>query len=180
MLNPWLGKISWRREWQPTPVFLPGEFQGQRSRGHSVGHNRATNTFISYTLHPASLKNIMLHYYSTIAQYGYNAEQVLFILLLKLRLSSSRNEINSASGLRVEGWGLRSVGPRSLSLQWWTNGWSLTAPIHCKPQPLLLIETLLSSVSFAFSIVTLTTYPMFVMATGSVLNTLHALSPSLQ
>ena len=24
-------KISWRREWQPTPVFLPGEFHGYRS-----------------------------------------------------------------------------------------------------------------------------------------------------
>ena len=24
-------KISWRREWQPTPVFLPGESHGQRS-----------------------------------------------------------------------------------------------------------------------------------------------------
>ena len=24
-------KITWRREWQPTPVFLPGEFLGQRS-----------------------------------------------------------------------------------------------------------------------------------------------------
>ena len=22
---------AWRREWQPTPVFLPGEFHGQRS-----------------------------------------------------------------------------------------------------------------------------------------------------
>ena len=29
--NPWVGKIPWRREWQPTPVFLPGESQGQRS-----------------------------------------------------------------------------------------------------------------------------------------------------
>ena len=29
--NPWLGKILWRREWQPTPVFLSGEFHGQRS-----------------------------------------------------------------------------------------------------------------------------------------------------
>ena len=27
----WVGKISWRREWQPTPVFLPGKFHGQRS-----------------------------------------------------------------------------------------------------------------------------------------------------
>ena len=24
-------KIAWRREWLPTPVFLPGEFHGQRS-----------------------------------------------------------------------------------------------------------------------------------------------------
>ena len=24
----WIGKIPWRREWQPTPVFWPGEFQG--------------------------------------------------------------------------------------------------------------------------------------------------------
>ena len=29
--EPWVGKISWRREWQPTPVFLPGESHGQRS-----------------------------------------------------------------------------------------------------------------------------------------------------
>ena len=29
--DPWVGKIPWKREWQPTPVFLPGEFHGQRS-----------------------------------------------------------------------------------------------------------------------------------------------------
>ena len=29
--HPWVGKIPWRRECQPTPVFLPGEFRGQRS-----------------------------------------------------------------------------------------------------------------------------------------------------
>ena len=28
--SPWVGKIPWRREWQPTPVFLPGESHGQR------------------------------------------------------------------------------------------------------------------------------------------------------
>ena len=26
-----MGKIPWRREWQPTPVFLPGESHGQRT-----------------------------------------------------------------------------------------------------------------------------------------------------
>ena len=33
---PWVGKIPWRREWQPTPVFLPGESHGQ---GCLVGYN---------------------------------------------------------------------------------------------------------------------------------------------
>ena len=38
--NLWVRKISWRRKWQPTPVFLPGESHEQRSlvgyspRGH--------------------------------------------------------------------------------------------------------------------------------------------------
>ena len=27
----WVGKIPWRRAWQPTPVFLPRESHGQRS-----------------------------------------------------------------------------------------------------------------------------------------------------
>ena len=29
--DPWIGKIPWKRKWQPTPVFLPGEVVGQRS-----------------------------------------------------------------------------------------------------------------------------------------------------
>ena len=31
MFDPWVGKIPWRRKWQPTPVFLPGESHRQRS-----------------------------------------------------------------------------------------------------------------------------------------------------
>ena len=30
-LDPWVGKIPWRRKWQPTPVFLPGESHGQKN-----------------------------------------------------------------------------------------------------------------------------------------------------
>ena len=29
--HPLIRKIPWRREWLPTPVFLPGESHGQRS-----------------------------------------------------------------------------------------------------------------------------------------------------
>ena len=43
--DPWIMKLPWRRKWQPTPVFLPGEFYGQRSlvgRGlQSMGSERA-------------------------------------------------------------------------------------------------------------------------------------------
>ena len=36
----WSGKLPWRRAWQPTPVFLPGESHGQRSlEGHRVKHD---------------------------------------------------------------------------------------------------------------------------------------------
>ena len=28
--DPWVGKVPWRRKWQPTPVLFPGESQGQR------------------------------------------------------------------------------------------------------------------------------------------------------
>ena len=43
--HPWVRKIPWRRAWQPTPVFLPGESHGQRSlvryssQGHRVGYD---------------------------------------------------------------------------------------------------------------------------------------------
>ena len=32
---PWVGKIPWRRKWQPTPVFLLGKFHGQSSLADS-------------------------------------------------------------------------------------------------------------------------------------------------
>ena len=31
VFDPWVSKIPWRRKWQPTPVFFPGKFRGQRS-----------------------------------------------------------------------------------------------------------------------------------------------------
>ena len=30
-VDPWVGKIPWRRKWLPTPAFFPGESHGQRS-----------------------------------------------------------------------------------------------------------------------------------------------------
>ena len=43
--NPWVGKVSWRREWLPTPIFWPGEFHGQRSlTGCCPWNHKKSNT----------------------------------------------------------------------------------------------------------------------------------------
>ena len=34
--DPWVGKIPWRRKWQATRVFLPGESHGWMSLVHCV------------------------------------------------------------------------------------------------------------------------------------------------
>ena len=51
--NPWDGKIPWRRAWQPTPVFLPGESHGQRSlAGCSPwGHTELDTTEVTQCAH---------------------------------------------------------------------------------------------------------------------------------
>ena len=59
--NLWVGKIPWRRKWQPTPVFLSGKSPGQRRLvGYSpwgckrVGHNRGTTQ--QYLSDPSNMK----------------------------------------------------------------------------------------------------------------------------
>ena len=39
--DPWVGKIPWRSEWLPTPVFLSGEFHGQRGSWQAIVHGVA-------------------------------------------------------------------------------------------------------------------------------------------
>ena len=40
----WVWKIPWRRKWQPTPIFLPGESHGQRSLVGSQGCRESDRT----------------------------------------------------------------------------------------------------------------------------------------
>ena len=42
---PWVGKISWRRKWQPNVVFLPGKPHGQRNlAGYSPWGRKESGT----------------------------------------------------------------------------------------------------------------------------------------
>ena len=52
--NPWIRKIPWRRQWQPTPVFLPGEF-------HDRGAWQATVRRVTKSW--TWLKQLSLHAY---------------------------------------------------------------------------------------------------------------------
>ena len=42
--SPWIRKILWRRKWQPTPVFLPEKFHGQRSLVGHMAHHEVTKS----------------------------------------------------------------------------------------------------------------------------------------
>ena len=44
-LDPWARKVPWKRDWQPTPVLLPGEAHGQRSlAGYSLWGRKESDT----------------------------------------------------------------------------------------------------------------------------------------
>ena len=49
--NLWIWKIPWRRKWQPTLVFLPGESHGQRSlAGYTPCGRKGSDTTEQLTL----------------------------------------------------------------------------------------------------------------------------------
>ena len=51
--NPWFRKSLWRSEWQPTPVFLPGESHGQRIlAGYSPWDCKESHNWVTSTTPP--------------------------------------------------------------------------------------------------------------------------------
>ena len=73
--DPWVWKIPWRRKWQLTPVFLPGESHGQRSLAsyspqtglQRVGHDRidlARTQVTVWALFPSRLLGLRLFHLS--------------------------------------------------------------------------------------------------------------------
>ena len=86
--HPWVGKLPWRRKWQPTPVFLPGEFHGQRSlvgpcdhtEVHMIEHTHTSFLFPTVSNPKVSLESIQCgasHYLSVYRVYSH-------VLLLEL------------------------------------------------------------------------------------------------
>ena len=60
--DPWVGKIPWRRAWQSTPVFLPGEcpWTEEPSRLQSIGSQRLRYDWsdLAQHIHPAEVLQV--------------------------------------------------------------------------------------------------------------------------
>ena len=58
--DPWVGKISYSRNWHSTPGFLPGKFYRQRSlAGYSPwGHKQLDTTEYTRIVHPSRLPRL--------------------------------------------------------------------------------------------------------------------------
>ena len=55
---PWVGKIHWRRAWQPTSVFLPGESHGQRTLVGTVHRVAKSQTWLEgLSMHAHTIKS---------------------------------------------------------------------------------------------------------------------------
>ena len=54
--DPWIQKIPWRRKWQPTPIFLPGEPQGQRRLWTAVYGVTQSRTQLNTQLHLLTIR----------------------------------------------------------------------------------------------------------------------------
>ena len=57
--DPWVGKIPWRRAWQPTPVFLPGESHGQSRWWATVHGVPKSQSWLSNSAHNVPYQLLM-------------------------------------------------------------------------------------------------------------------------
>ena len=91
-IDPWVGKIPWRRAWYPTPAFLPGESSWTEEPGglqsmefQRVAHNLMTKSNTACIYKASSVvpieNNAMLcyqnHYLKTILLYQYIIHSLL-------------------------------------------------------------------------------------------------------
>ena len=77
--DPWVRKISWRRKWQPTPVFLPGKSHGQRNLvGYNIVHEVAESDMTEQLHFTSVVDNITTNVGPSIASFFLNKALVLF------------------------------------------------------------------------------------------------------
>ena len=110
--SPQVRKVPWSRDWLHTPVFLPGEFHGQRSMaGYSPwGHKESDttewlrSTFINrHSTLRKSLSSLFIHLFTSVLThkflfYSEVCNSILFILMLQLSSEGFWKSIYGTSG----------------------------------------------------------------------------------
>ena len=138
--NPWVGKIPWRRKWQPIPIFLSGKSHGQRSlAGYSLwGHKEldmtkrlALSLFRAFSWTAVTEEEALLHLFSRCAEIQKQEPVSLRLSEQKAALWESRSPLGSqlSTGCgrqRAQSWVSHREGP-ALSGAWETE-------LHCVNQ----------------------------------------------
>ena len=87
--DTWVGKIPWRRKWQPTPIFLPGKFCDRGAWWATVHGVRKVWTWLnqlSTAQHMDSLVYIYLEYLKNLQCSGSNVAS-LFTIKIKFKMA---------------------------------------------------------------------------------------------
>ena len=78
--DPYVGKIPWSSKWQPTPVFSPGKFHGQRSlAGYSPWSHKGLDT----TKHAHTRTHTHTHTHTHIYRMTFFAKETSHSLKIK-------------------------------------------------------------------------------------------------
>ena len=91
-----VGKVPWKRKWQPTPEFLPGKFHGQRSQaGHSPwGHKRVGHNLVNkqqyFNMSQYEINKSHLSYQSSLAAYFKSNYEFHYQLIYTMNLVANK------------------------------------------------------------------------------------------
>ena len=122
-LDPWVWKVPWRRNWRPTPVFLPGKSHGGRSLAGcgQWGHKGVTTEPLTLlTIHVECILNIFPFFRITVMHCPQHVDKAWPIYNWTHSADSSpmmhlmQRPISQLKQLPVVNW--KSLGPKARCL----------------------------------------------------------------
>ena len=80
--DPWVQEITWRRKWQPTPVFSPGKSHGQRSLVGYSPRGLQSETWLS--MHPpvnyqSNIESALISLYVSVIGWKYSMGSMVLV-----------------------------------------------------------------------------------------------------
>ena len=92
--DPWVGKIPWRREWLPIPVFLPGKSHGQRSLAGNPWGPKESDMTEQFHFHFTISRHCVEHWGYFILFFQQNCKAGFGLILQKRKVGLSKNLLN--------------------------------------------------------------------------------------